>query len=480
MPRREFLRTGTAALGLGALAPMIGPPRPPSPRPVPTPQQLAWQRAERALFVHFTINTFTNREWGDGTEDPRLFAPARLDAGQWARAAKAGGFRNMILTAKHHDGFCLWPSRHTDHSVRRSPWRDGGGDLVREFVDAARTEGLGVGLYVSPWDRHEASYGDSPRYNDFYCAQLEELLTGYGALVEVWFDGANGEGPNGKRQEYDWPRIHRVVRTRQPQALIFSDAGPDIRWIGNEHGVAGDPNWCAVDPARVPYPGASGPEVTAALQHGDPAGSVWRPGEADVSIRPGWFWHAAEDDKVRTTEDLVDLYFTSVGRNSGLLLNVPPTAEGLFHETDVHRLSEFGERIRATFAHDLAAGSRARASGRADRRHAADRVTDGDPDSFWRPKEGATTGWVELELARPVAFDLACLQEAIEHGQSVERYRLEGWTGGGWQTLSSGTTIGHKKLDRFPAVTATRVRLTIESALDEPRISALRLYKSVA
>ena len=207
MPRREFLRTGTAALGLGALAPMIGPPRPPSPRPVPTPQQLAWQRAERALFVHFTINTFTNREWGDGTEDPRLFAPARLDAGQWARAAKAGGFRNMILTAKHHDGFCLWPSRHTDHSVRRSPWRGGRGDLVREFVDAARTEGLGVGLYVSPWDRHEASYGDSPRYNDFYCAQLEELLTGYGALVEVWFDGANGEGPNGKRQEYDWPRI---------------------------------------------------------------------------------------------------------------------------------------------------------------------------------------------------------------------------------------------------------------------------------
>ncbi len=314
--------------------------------------------------MHFTINTFTDREWGDGTDDPRLFAPPRLDAGQWARAAKAGGFRTMVLTAKHHDGFCLWPSRHTDHSVRRSPWRNGRGDVVREFVDSARTEGLGVGLYLSPWDRHEASYGDSPRYNEFYCAQVEELLTGYGPVVEVWFDGANGEGPNGKRQEYDWPRIHRVVRTLQPWALMFSDAGPDIRWIGNERGVAGDPNWCAVDPARVPYPGVSGPEVTAALQHGDPTGSVWRPGEADVSIRPGWFWHAAEDDKVRTTEDLVDLYFTSVGRNSGLLLNVPPTAEGLFHETDVRRLAQFGERLGATFAHDLAAG---RARGRAAR-----------------------------------------------------------------------------------------------------------------
>jgi alpha-L-fucosidase len=469
MRRRDLLRVGAAAVGLGAVR---------APRPAPNPQQLAWQRAELALFVHFTVNTFTDREWGDGTEDPRLFAPTRLDARQWARAAKAGGFRTMILTAKHHDGFCLWPSRTTDHSVKRSPWRDGGGDVVREFVEAARNEGLGVGLYLSPWDRHEASYGDSPRYNDFYCAQLEELLTGYGPLVEVWFDGANGEGPNGKRQEYDWPRIHRVVRTRQPQALIFSDAGPDVRWIGNEHGVAGDPNWCTVDPARVPYPGSSGPEVTQALQHGNPAGRVWRPGEADVSIRPGWFWHAAEDDKVRTTEDLMELYFTSVGRNSGLLLNVPPTPEGLLHETDVRRISELGDRLRTTFAEDLAAGARARASGIADGRHAADRVTDRDPDSFWSPGEGNRRGRVELELARPVTFDVACLQEAIEHGQCVERYRLEAWAGGGWQVLSRGATIGHKKLDRFPAVTTTRVRLTVESALDTIRISALGLYRS--
>ena len=480
MRRRDLLRTGTAAIGLGALAPVLRPPHPPEPRPAPNPQQLAWQRAELALFVHFTVNIFTDREWGDGTEDPRIFAPARLDAGQWAHAAKAGGFRTMILTAKHHDGFCLWPSRTTEHSVKRSPWRDGGGDVVREFVEAARNEGLGVGLYLSPWDRHEASYGDSPRYNDFYCAQLEELLTGYGPLVEVWFDGANGEGPSGKRQEYDWPRIHRVVRTRQPQALIFSDAGPDVRWIGNEHGVAGDPNWCTVDPARVPYPGSSGPEVTRALQHGNPAGRVWRPGEADVSIRPGWFWHAAEDDKVRTAQDLVELYFTSVGRNSGLLLNVPPTAEGLLHETDVRRLTEFGQRIRATFADDLAAGSRARASGIADRMHGADRVTDGDPDSFWSPGKRNPRSWVELELARSVVFDVACLQEAIEHGQCVERYRLEAWAGGGWQVLSRGATIGHKKLDRFPAVTTSRVRLTLESALDPPRISALRLYGSGA
>ena len=401
------------------------------------------------MFVHFTVNTFTDREWGDGTEDPRVFNPARLDARHWARAAKAGGFRTMILTAKHHDGFCLWPTETTAHSVRSSTWRDGRGDVVREFVDACRAEGLGVGLYLSPWDRHEPSYGDSPRYNDFYARQLTELLTWYGPVVEVWFDGANGEGPNGKHQQYDWPRVHAIVRRLQPAALIFSDAGPDLRWIGNEKGVAGDPNWSTVDPATVPYPGVSGDEVTRALQHGDPDGSVWRPGEADVSIRPGWFWHAVEDDKVRTVENLVELYFSSVGRNAGLLLNVPPTADGLFHPTDVARVAEFAERRRTLFATDLAAGAR---------------------------RQGSASGSIELELPRPATFDVACLQEAIADGQTVERYTLQAWTGQAWTTLARGTTIGYKKLDRFASVTASRVRLTIDAALDRPRIEALGLY----
>jgi alpha-L-fucosidase len=453
MKRRTFVSAGMATVfGGGALTH-----RSRLPHPRPTPQQLAWQRAELAMFVHFTVNTFTDREWGDGTEDPRIFNPTRLEARQWARTARTGGFRTMILTAKHHDGFCLWPTETTNHSVRASPWREGRGDVVREFADACRAEGLGVGLYLSPWDRHEPSYGDSPRYNDVYARQLSELLTRYGPIVEVWFDGANGEGPNGKRQEYDWPRVHAIVRRLQPRALMFSDAGPDIRWIGNERGIAGDPNWCTVDPAAVPYPGIGGDAVIGALQHGDPHGSVWRPGEADVSIRPGWFWHKSEDEKVRTAENLVELYCSSVGRNAGLLLNVPPTSEGLFHATDVARIAEFAERLRTMFATNVAAGARRTAS-------------DGG-------KGDVKMGWVELELAHPATFDMACLQEAIEYGQSVARYSLQAWTGARWTTLARGTTIGHKKLDRFPAVTASRVRLTIDAAVDTPRIADLAVYR---
>ena len=450
-------------------------------RPVPSPAQLAWQRDELAIFVHFGVNTFTDREWGDGTEDPRIFNPSRLDAAQWVRAARAGGFRTMILTAKHHDGFCLWPTETTTHSVRSSPWRDGNGDVVREMVDACRAEGLGVGLYLSPWDRHEPSYGDSPTYNDLYARQLTELLTRYGPLVEVWFDGANGEGPNGKRQEYDWPRVHRIVRELQPGALMFSDAGPDIRWIGNERGVAGDPNWCPVDPTAVPYPGVSGDHITRALQHGDATGSVWRPGEADVSIRPGWFWHPAQDAEVRTPDNLTDLYFSSVGRNAGLLLNVPPTTSGLFQEADVRALAGFGERLRRQFAIDLATSAVARSSGAPARTHGADRAIDDDPDTFWGAPEQSTAAaepsWLELEWRRPVTFDTICIQEAIALGQHVESHTVERWSGRGWAPLARGTTIGHKRLHRLSsAATTTRVRLRVESTLGPTRISRIALH----
>jgi len=251
--RRTFL-SACAVAGAGLLAGLpLG-----SAPPRPTRAQLRYQRRERALFLHLGVNTFTDREWGTGDESPSVFNPPALDARQWARCARAAGFHSMVLTAKHHDGFCLWPSALTEHSVRQSPWRGGDGDVVRELTDACRAEGLGAGLYLSPWDRHERSYGDSPRYNDFYVAQLTELLTRYGPIAEVWFDGANGEGPNGKRQTYDWDRFHRTVRRLQPDAVMFSDAGPDVRWIGNEHGMAGDPNWAMVDPRAVPFPGATG------------------------------------------------------------------------------------------------------------------------------------------------------------------------------------------------------------------------------
>ena len=403
----------------------------------PSAAQLQWQRDELAMFLHFGINTFTDREWGDGREDPALFDPSALDTMQWARAARDAGFRALVLTAKHHDGFCLWPTGTTSHSVARSPWRNGRGDVVREFVTACRATGLRPGLYLSPWDRNHPTYGDSPRYNDVYAAQLTELLTRYGPIAEVWFDGANGEGPDGKRQVYDWARFWQVVRRLQPQAVIFSDAGPDVRWCGNERGTAGDPNWSAVDPSAVPYPGADGPGITAALQHGDPEGAVWRPAEVDVSIRPGWFHHAAEDEKVRSVDDLVELYFTSVGRNGKLLLNVPPTREGLLHPTDVARLAGFHDALSRMFEADLASDARHDVTGHS----------------------------VTIEMPRARRIGIARLGEDIVRGQHVARYTLEGGgDDGSWRTLSTGTTVGYAKLDRFPPVALRRVRLRVEEA----------------
>jgi alpha-L-fucosidase len=432
--RRDFL-AGTAAAILPWRLPQARP-------PVPSPAQLAWQKDELALFLHFGVNTFTDREWGDGSEDPAIFSPAALDARQWARSAVAAGFKAMILTAKHHDGFCLWPTKTTTHSVARSPWRGGGGDLVREFVDACRAEGLKPGLYCSPWDRNAPVYGDSSRYNDMYMEQLTELLSHYGMIHEVWFDGANGEGPNGRRQVYDWPRTFGMVRRLQPEAVMFSDAGPDVRWIGNEKGTAGDPNWSQVNPELVPYPGVSGPGIIEALQHGNPDGTVWRPGETDVSIRPGWFYQPAEDDKVRSVDNLAELYFTSVGRNSKLLLNVPPTREGLLHAIDVARLRGMRERLDALFAIDLARGRRVRMRG-----------------------VGAGVTVREVDLGRSVPVSIVSLREDLTRGQAVSRYEVTGSNGGAWKSLSQGTTIGYRKLDRLRPTAVRTVRLVVQGSL---------------
>ena len=432
--RREFLASVAGSLPALPCLPLL--PLLPAPRPRPSPSQLRWQRDELALFLHFGVNTFTDREWGDGTEDPAVFAPSALDARQWARAAKTAGFRSLILTAKHHDGFCLWPSATTRHSVAASPWRGGSGDVVREFTDACRAEGVAAGLYLSPWDRNTPVYG-SPRYNDFYCDQLTELLTRYGPVSEMWFDGANGEGPNGRRQEYDWARYWALVRRLQPGAVIFSDAGPDVRWIGNENGVAGETNWSTVDPAAVPFPGAAGDRVTDMLQHGDPQGTVWRPGETDVSIRPGWFYHPAEDEQVKSEEALVDLYFTSVGRNSKLLLNVPPTREGLLHPVDGERLRGMRKRLDALFARNL------------------------------RPV---------VHAGREATVSIADLREDIARGQSVARYTLHGLVGATWRALSRGTTIGYRKLDRFAPVPVSGVRLEINETIGPAEPVRLALY----
>lgn len=424
------------------------------------------------MFVHFTVNTFTGKEWGEGTESPEIFNPRKLDARQWARTARRNGFGSMILTAKHHDGFCLWPTRTTEHCVRNSPWRDGKGDVVREFTDACRAEGLGVGFYLSPWDRNAPGYGQGEAYNDFYIAQLEELLGQYGELVEVWFDGANGEGPNGKRQAYDWPRIHATVRRLQPAAVVFSDSGPDVRWIGNERGEAGTTCWSMVDPKRVPHAGFDASWVPDALMQGDPQGSEWRPGEADVSIRPGWFWHAAEDDKVRGAANLMELYFKSVGRNSKLLLNVPPTTDGLFHESDMRALEQFAHARRTLFARNLLEGARVRASDGA----TPAAVLDSSGGRHWRA--GAHSGWIEFECPQPITFDVVRLEEAIEEGQHIANHRIDVLQGDAWETVSWGTTIGNTRLARFAPRTASRIRVVVEFAYDTPRLRRIALHRT--
>jgi alpha-L-fucosidase len=427
--------------------------------PLPAAHQVSWQRGEIAIFVHFTVNTYTGREWGDGTESPAIVNPTKLEARQWAAAAKAAGARHMVLTAKHHDGFCLWPSAYTNHTIAASPFKR---DIVREFVDACREHGLGAGLYLSPWDRHEKTYGDSPAYNRFYLNQLTELLTNYGELAEIWFDGACGEGPSGKRQQYDWPAYFALCAKLQPNAVTFGDGGTGARWIGNERGIAGDPNWAMVDPSIIQYPGDSGIDTAtdarakgalkmSQLQNGNEDGTIWRPGESDVSIRPGWFYHVEEDQAVRSVSNLVDLYFKSVGRNSFLLLNVPPTPEGLFHETDVNRLRGFGGEIRRLFSRDLAAGST---------------VT-------------TTDKTIELRLPKPATFDILSLEEQIELGQRVQSYRVMYQDPVGvWQWLIEGHTIGYKKLERFDPVTATAFRLEIQCSRATPVIRAIGLYNS--
>ncbi len=399
------------------------------------------------MFVHLGINTFTDREWGDGTEDPALFDPAGLDARQWARVAREAGFGTLVLTAKHHDGFCLWPTATTRHSVAASPWRDGAGDVVREAAQACAAEGVRFGVYCSPWDRNAPAYGSGRAYDDLWLAQLTELLTGYGPIAQVWFDGAVGETERG-RQVYDWERVFTTVRALQPDAVIFSDAGPDVRWVGNEDGVAGTTTWSTIDPTSVPTPGRHDPWTLDALRHGDPDGSVWRPAETDVSIRPGWFWHP--DEQPRDAADLFELYLTSVGRGSKLLLNVPPTRDGLLDDADVAALRDAAAHRRAVLGTDLLADATA--------------TTDDD-------------GGLVLTPATPVRADLLGLAEDITEGQHVAAWRAQADHGDGvWRPLASGTTIGHRRLVRVPPTHVDRLRLVVDLAYGPAGVTDVSLH----
>jgi alpha-L-fucosidase len=429
-----------------------------SAQPRPTARQLAWQQLETTAFIHFTVNTFTDKEWGDGTESPAVFNPTDLDARQWAKALKAGGFRLAILTAKHHDGFCLWPSKFTEHSIKNSPWKQGKGDVVREFVDACRAEGLKVGVYLSPWDRHEPTYGTAA-YNDHYKNQLRELLTQYGDMAEVWFDGAKGE--NAKDMLYDFDGYWAMVRQLQPNAVMFSDAGPDVRWVGNESGNAGETCWSTINTDGL----APGVADANYLNTGDPTGPRWLPAETDVSIRKGWFYHPAEDNAVRSPQNLVNLYYQSVGRNSLLLLNIPPNRRGLFSDTDVQNIRDFRAILNETFRTNLAAGK------------ANKLLTDKKLETFDTIKPGQS---VEVDFGQPVIVDRAMLQENIANGQAVVSGVLESWTGSGWQPVKAFTTVGYKRLLRFPAITTTKLRLTIGEGLRPVELAEIGFFKASA
>lgn len=467
----SLLRTLSAACVLLCAAGCVSSSRNPDPADVlPTPEQTAWQKMEYYMFVHFGPNTFTGSEWGSGEESPEVFDPEALDCRQWAATARAAGMKGIILTGKHHDGFCLWPSRQSTHTVRESGWRDGKGDVLRELSDACREYGLKFGVYVSPWDRNHPAYG-TPAYNEVFAAMLREVLTGYGDIFELWLDGANGEGPNGKKQVYDWELFHETIRACQPGAVIFSDVGPGCRWLGNERGEAGETCWSRLDIAGF-GPGLDAPPADT-LNRGNVFGAAWVPGEADVSIRPGWFYDPSSDGEVKSVAELFDIYCTSVGRNANLLLNVPADRRGRIPAPDSVRLMELRSVLDATFADNLAAGAQvADADG-----NAVPVVSDGDYETFRTARGRKET--LELTLREPKTFDLLLLQEYVPRGQFIAAWNVEYLDAGGeWRQFAAGTTVGYKRIVRFGSVTAQKIRLNITDAFGAPSVSEIGLYRA--
>jgi len=429
----------------------------------PSERQLAWQEMEFCAFIHFGMNTFTDREWGLGNESPELFNPVEFNADQWVEACVCAGMKGLILTCKHHDGFCLWPSKYTEHSVKNSPWKEGKGDVVKDVSEACRRGGIKFGIYLSPWDRHEKTYGDSEKYNLFFMNQLRELLTSYGEIFCVWFDGACGEGLDGRRQVYDWEGYYRLIRELQPDAVI-SVCGPDVRWCGNEAGHCRESEWSVV-PAEL-----LDAEITRekSQKNDDRAFSkrinsededlgsrekiknagelVWYPAEVNASIRPGWFYHASEDNMVKSVDELLTIYYRSVGGNAAFLLNIPPDKRGLIYENDVQRLKELGNAIKSTFSNDLAV------------------------DASVKLK-------IEVDLNSARSFNRVVLMEDIRFGQRVENFTLSYLSGDGWKEFFAGTVIGYKKICCFEKISARHIRIEIVRTRALPVISGVEVYK---
>jgi alpha-L-fucosidase len=457
----------------------------PANKVVPSEKQLDYQSLEVVGFVHFNMNTFTDKEWGYGDESPALFDPKKLDCEQWVKAAKEGGFKELILTAKHHDGFCLWPSAYTEHSIKNSPYKNGKGDIVKEFTEACAKYGIKAGLYLSPWDRNHAGYG-TPAYLTYYKNQLRELLTNYGKITEVWFDGANGgDGYYGgaketrkidKKSYYPWKDIQEIVYNLQPGASIFSDAGPEIRWIGNERGIAGETCWSMLDRTKV----AVGDADQDYLNTGDFYGTSWVIGQCDVSIRRGWFFHTTDDETVKTPSQLVDLYYRSVGRNAVFLLNLPPNRDGLFADKDVASLKKFKEILDKTFKENLVANAKVTASNQysGDAKFSPGNITDNDANSYWAAAKDTRQASLEMAIDSTKKFDRILLQEPIRLGQRIASFDIQLLLPGGWQTIASGTSIGFKRLLRITPIAGSKIRINIRDANNTPALSNFGLYKA--
>jgi alpha-L-fucosidase len=440
--------------------------------PKPTAAQFTWHQQEFYLFIHFGPNTFTDKEWGEGTEHEEIFNPTNLDCNQWCRIAKQAGAKGIIITAKHHDGFCLWPSNFSKHTVRESKWKNGEGDVLKELSAACKQSGLKFGVYISPWDRNHPYYG-TERYNDIFVNMMTELFTNYGPIWELWWDGANGEGPNGKKQVYDWDRFKKKVKEVSPNTVVFSDVGPHIRWVGNEKGIAGKTNWNTLD--TIGFTPGLGAPPTDTLNIGNINGKAWIAAECDVSIRPGWFYHAAEDDKVKTPKQLFDLYLKSVGRGANLLLNVPPDRRGLIHENDSASLIGFKKLINDNFGKNLALPARGFFIPHIGKR-AAPRLTDRSINSFEKITVPDLQN-IELDFRKPQKINCIVLKEFLKEGQRCKRFSLL-LSNDKYQLVKdiSGTTIGNKRIITFPAVEVSKISFYVKDQKAATAISEIEAY----
>ncbi|MDB4164312.1 alpha-L-fucosidase, partial [Flavobacteriaceae bacterium] len=448
-------------------------------KPIPSERQKIWQEMEYYAFIHFNMNTFTNMEWGFGDESPSTFNPTELDTDQWARIIKESGMKGIIITAKHHDGFSLWPSKYTEHSVKNSSWKNGEGDLIKDLEISCKKHDLKLGIYLSPWDRNHPDYG-TENYITYFRNQLTELLTSYGEIFEVWFDGANGgDGYYGganeirkvdKKSYYDWSNTHKIIRKLQPNAVIFSDAGLDVRWVGNEKGYASKTTWSNIYRDSL-YGGM--PDYYK-FSSGQEYGTHFIPTETDVSIRPGWYYHPEEDDKVKSLDKLIDIYFNSIGLNSSLLLNIPVDKRGLIHENDAQRMLELGEFIKNTFNKNIIEESEIEFDNKS---HIINKVIDNDINTFC-PFKSNNNNIINITLENEKLVDIFEISENINLGQRIKEFIFEIKVNEKWVIIEKGTTIGKKRLIKFEPLIVKDLRFTIVDSKDIPLISELGLYKS--